>query len=137
MLIPNEGLNEWMLWAFDDSGVVQEDFVVDLFQNNYTPVYTSTGSNFTVATFPGYAQVAVPRSSFAAPTSTGGVGTIVSSVQPTWTCSGGSGQTVYGWYMRGATSGKVLGTQTFASPVNMVNGISVTLGAMTYQMGPF
>ena len=135
MLIPNEGLLLWLLWAFDDSDEVQEDFVLDLFQNNYTPVFTSTGANFTIATFVGYDQIALPRGSFSAPTAAAGVGTIVSSVSPTWNCTGGAGQLVYGWLMRGAESGKVLGCQTFPGAVNMVNGVEVTLGAMTWQMG--
>ena len=137
MLIPNEGLLLWLLWAFDDSGVSEEDFVLDLYANNFTPSYSSTGADFTIASFPGYSQVSLARTSFAYPTATGGVGTIVSSISPTWSCTGGSGQTVYGWLMRGASSGKVLGTQAFPSPPVMTSGISVTLGAMTWQMGQF
>lgn len=135
MVIPNEGLLLWLLWAFDDSGVVQEDFVVDLYQNNYTPEYTSTGANFTVANFPLYAQVALPRSSFGAPTASGGTGTIVSSVTPSWEGGASANQTVYGWYMRGASSGKVLAAQAFPAAPTVIQGLTVSLGPMTFQMG--
>jgi hypothetical protein len=135
VIVPNEGLLEWLFWAFDDSDEPQEDFVVDIFQNNFTPTYTSTGSDFTVASFPGYSQVALPRASFTTITAMSGVGTIVSTISPTWTCTGGSGQTVYGWYMRGASSGKVLGAQLFPTAPVLTNGISVSLGPMTWQMG--
>jgi len=116
MVIPNEGKALLATMCFAYPVPVTEDFVVDLYQNNYTPTDSSTASSFTVAAFTGYAQVAVARSTFGTPGIVANVAQITSSVSPLFTCTGGGGQTVYGWYMRGATSNKVYAAAAFDTP---------------------
>jgi hypothetical protein len=127
----------WTQWAVAPPGGTLEDFVYDLFSNNHTPAYTDSAADYTIASFTGYAQVAVARSTFAAATATGGIGTIVSSVAPQWTCSGGSAQTCYGWIMRGATSGKLLGVGQFATPRLLTAGTTENIGYATVETGQF
>lgn len=137
MVIPNVGLVLWLQWAFNNTVDPYEDFVIDLFQNNHTCAVTDTSGTYTAATFPGYSQVSIARSTFGSASGSGGIGTIISSVQPTWTCTGGTGQNCYGWFLRGATSGTLLACANFATARNMLPGTSETLGNYTQLMGQY
>lgn len=121
MVIPNEGkqliLDE--LFRLTSS---RESFVLDLFSSNTTVDDGSTGASFTVATFTGYAQVAISRGAFSPASVTGDVGEIEKTTAPTFTCTGGSAQTVYGWILRGATSGTLYAGQNFDTPRSMSPG---------------
>lgn len=127
MVIPNEGKILWDQWATgaDVSGL--EDYVFDLYQNSYTPVDGSSAANFLVASFPGYAQVPVARSTYGTPTIVSNVAYALSSVSPLWSCTSGGPQTVYGWYMRSASTGKVLAAAVFDVPWVMAAGATLTL----------
>lgn len=133
MIIPNEGKLLLIALCFA-AGASTEDFVVDLYQNNYTPVDSSTGSSFTVSSFTGYAQVAVARSTFGTATIVSNVANITSSVSPAYACSAGGGQLAYGWYVRGASSGKVYAAAAFSVAVNMAAGATLTLTPFTIQL---
>jgi hypothetical protein len=137
MVIPNSGKLLLIQMALGNPGAITEDFVVDLYSNNYTPVDSSVASNFTTAAFTGYAQASVPRSSFGAPTIVSNVANITSSATPQFACSGGGGQTVYGWYMRGATSGTVYAAQIFSAPLAMVPGLTLSLYPFTFESDTF
>lgn len=122
MVIPNEGKELWLYWALVTDGSDLEDFVLDLFQNDYTPDDDSTDSSFTVATFGGYAQLDLLRSEFSTPSIVSDVAESERAPAPEWTQTSGSAQTVYGWYLRGADSGIVLAAQRFDSPRTMATG---------------
>ena len=122
MVIPNEGkvlaLDRWL----DPDNTPGEDWVIRLFSNNYTPVAGSTLADFTEASFTGYAAVTLDPADFATATITSDVAYSTNSVTPTFTCTGGGGQTVYGWYAEGSTSGKVLAAQKFDAARVIVAG---------------
>ncbi len=134
IVIPNEGKTLLDEMSFADPSAITEDFVVDVYSNNYTPVNGSTGSDFTVATFTGYAQVSVPRASFGAAAIVANVAEITSSVIPTFSCSAGGGQTCYGWFMRGASSGKVYAAQLFSVARLLNAGASVLLNPFKLKL---
>lgn len=127
MVIPNEGKQLWLEWALPGDGTSFEDFEINLFSNDYTPVDGSTDSDFTAATFGGYAQVDAERADFGAPSISSNVAYSLLSFVPTFTQTSGSPQTVYGWWMRGATSGIVLAAQRFDTARVMAIGATETL----------
>lgn len=127
MVIPDEGKLKWLYWALDTDGSDLEDFVLDLYQNNYTPDDASTASSFTVSSFGGYAQVSLLRSAFGAPAITSHVAYSGVSTPPAFSCTSGGSQTAYGWYLRGATSDKVLAAAAFDVPRVMSPGATETL----------
>jgi len=137
MVIPNEGKLLWLYWALGTDGSDLEDFVVDLFSSNTTVVDASTATDFTIATFTGYAQVPVDRADFAAPSISSNVAIIDDSTFPVFTCTGGSPQTVYGWIMRGATSGDIVAGQNFDSPRVMNPGATESLDPFEFKFKTF
>lgn len=126
-ICPTEGLKIMLAGALDTTGIAGEDYVLDLYQNNYTPISSSTGSNFTISSFTGYAQVVLPASDFPTPTITGSAATTTNSTPGAFSCTGGSAQTAYGAVMRGATSGKVYAAALFDAPRSMSNGATETV----------
>lgn len=134
MVIPDEGKILWLEWALTGDGSAYESFVVGLYSNNYTPVADSTFGDFTIATFPGYDDVNLSRADFSAPDIVDDVAESTSDPTPTYSCTGGGGQLVYGWVMWGETSGKVLAAQEFAAPRNMTNGSSESLDPFTISL---
>lgn len=97
------------------------DLVVDLYQNDYTPVAASVVGSFTVATFSGYAQEALAG---------GAVNPAVdgdSRAFATWDevefthNGGGTSNSVYGYYVRDG-GGNLLWAERFdAAPIAMAN----------------
>lgn len=135
MVIPNEGKAAWLDDLF--GGVAPEDFLVDLFQSNTTVVNASTAADFTIATFTGYNQVALARAGFSAAAIVANVAVTTSAVAPTFLCTGGAAQTVYGWILRGDTTGLVYAGQNFDVPRVMSNGISQALDPFAIRLKTF
>ena len=136
MVIPDEGKVLWIESVFSTAGA-GEAFHVDLFSSNTTVGDSSTGADFTIATFTGYAQVSIARADFDPATITSHVAELTDPTYPTFTCSGGSPQTVYGWIMRGATSGKIYAGQNFDSPRVMAAGATEQLNPFTISFKTF
>ena len=131
MVIPDEGkilaLERWLA----PDVTTGEDWHVKLYVNNYTPDDSSTSSSFTESTATGYLQFVITESNWGTATITGHVAFCTSAVVPTYTCTGGSPQTIYGWYALGATTGKVLAAQKFDSPHTFGPGTTEVLNPPT------
>jgi hypothetical protein len=95
-----------------------------LFKNNFTPTPASILSAFTQADFTGYASVSL-ASQFGAQTKIVDGEYQINSGTYTFTWTGGSDQTVYGWYIDDGTDVKF--SQTFPSAILMTTGVSFTL----------
>lgn len=97
-----------------------EDYIVRLYQNSYSPDNTTVVGDFTEADFTNYTAKTLARSDWASPTT---VGTKAESSTTTqsWTC-GTTGNTVYGYYVVGSTSGVCLWAEEFAASRILVDG---------------
>jgi len=132
MVIPNEG-KQLILDELFRLTTSRESFVCDLFSSNTTVGNASTGADFTIATFTGYAQVSISRSGWNAATVVSNEGNISATTAPSFTCTGGSSQTVYGWILRGATSGKIYAGQNFDVARVMSAGATESLNPFTIK----
>lgn len=132
MVVPNEGKLK-MLDEIFRLTTSRESFVLDLFSNNETVDDASTGADFTIATFTGYAQVAIARGDFSAATIVSNEGTITKTAAPSFTCTAGSPQTVFGWILRGATSGIVYAGQNFDVSRSMAPGSTESIDPFTFK----
>lgn len=134
MIPPNEGKELLLYWMLSTAGGDLENFVCELFQNNYTVIETSVMADFTPATFPGYSPVGVGRADFLPVALVGNIATITLPSPPTYDCTGGGGQLCYGWFLYGATSEKVVFAQNFASARDMTTGASEILSPFTISL---
>jgi hypothetical protein len=77
-----------------------QDQSLRLFKNNLTPSDTDVAATNTVATFPGYANIALTGANWNAAAS----GSIAYNAQQTFTCSGVAIDDIYGYWLQQTTS---------------------------------
>ncbi len=99
-----------------------ENHILKLYQNNYTPVAASAPGSFTEATFTGYAARTLTRSTWNAAVTVSTKGeTSYGTTPQSWTC-GVTGNTIYGYWVEGSTSAKVLWAELFATSRVLATG---------------
>jgi len=89
---------------------------IALFTNNFIPTVDSVLADFTEATFPGYApqSISTPNAAFLNGTGRGEVDADLM----TWTATGASGETVFGYFIYDAAL-DVIWCERFNAPVPM------------------
>lgn len=118
LVIPNNGEGD-ALGNFVNKTAV-ENVVLKLFKSNTTPGETDTAATYTEADFTGYASVTLTGASW---TITEGAPGSAAYAQQTFTSSAGSqNQNVYGYFVVGATTGRIKWAERFSDgPYNIVN----------------
>ena len=119
----NEGELELLDKMLKDALSVDEAYILKLFQNNYTPADTTTSANMTAATFTNYAHKTLTRAGWSAATTnaSGKAESSYGTAPESWTC-GATGNTIYGYWVEGASSGKVLWAERFATARVLASG---------------
>lgn len=94
--------------------ITPEDLVVRLFMNDYTPVDASVLSDFTQATFTGYAQVTTVPATWVITTPGDVIGTypIIEFISS----AGGQNQTIYGVYLATASTNVIIAAARYSAP---------------------
>ncbi len=108
-----------------------ENATLKLYSNNYTPAAGDTAGSYTEATFTGYSAKTLTSTqsggTWAVPAT---VSTVTSSTYgTTLTWSPTSSQTIYGYFVVGASSGILWWAELFASSKNLSNGDTLNLTA--------
>lgn len=99
-----------------------EAFILKLFSNNVTPDSTFVVGSLVEATFTNYVAMTLARGSWNNAVNVSGVAQSSYAANPqTWTC-GATGQTIYGYWIQGATSGTCLWAERFAVSRVLANG---------------
>jgi hypothetical protein len=112
LVISNAGEVDLLDKMLKDALLVDEDYILRLYKNDYTPLSTSTTSDFTEANFTNYVAKTLTRASWSAASTVSNRAETSYSKQ-TWTC-GTTGNTIYGYYLVGATSGTLLWAEKFS-----------------------
>lgn len=136
-IVPNEG--EVKLITDLLNGGTLENWTLKLFKTNVTPAETDTSASYTVADFTNYTSKTLTRSvnngvtwntvASGSPTGSWSAEASVAESayqQQSWTC-GATGNTIYGYWIEGATSAKVLLAEAFASSRVLANGDTLNL----------
>lgn len=102
--------NEAQVKALDDwlSTTTPEAQTLKLFTNNHTPAIGDTASDYTEAATAGYVAKSLARATWNGASVSGGLTTKTYPIQ-TFTFTGNI--TIYGYYIVGASSGKVYGAE--------------------------
>ena len=115
IIVPNEGELELLDKMLKDALDTDENYVLKLFQNDYTPEGNTTSADFSEADFTNYVSKTLTRANFgAASLNVSNEAETQYASELSWTC-GSTGNTVYGYYVLGVTSLKVLWTERFAA----------------------
>ncbi len=124
IIVPNVGELKLAMWAIKDT-TTPENLVLKIYSNDYTPVATSIASNFTEATFTGYSSKTLTRSSWSDAITDAAGKASMSYAEQSWSVS--SSQTVYGYYVVGATSGVLIWAERFDGPRPLNNGDTIRI----------
>lgn len=101
----------------------EENLVLKLYSNNYTPVDDSEAGDFTEATFTNYVAKTLTNASWDSATTSDGVASVQYGSIQTWTA--GSSETIYGYYVVGATSGNLYWAERFAQAQALTSGVTL------------
>ncbi len=138
MLIPNEG--EIQLLTDLLGGGSLENWTLKLYSSNTTPAETDTAASYTECNFTGYSGTSgtltrsIGAGTWSSPTSNSSntVNSESADAKSTYgssakSYSATSAQTVYGYIIVGATSGKLIAAEKFGSSISLVNPSTLTL----------
>lgn len=121
LVVPNAGELELLDKMLKDALSSDEDYILKLFQNDYTPDQTTASGSLTEANFTNYAAVTLTRAGWnQAVTISNKAESSYGSAAQSWTC-GASGNTIYGYYVANP-SGTVLWAERFAVSRVLANG---------------
>lgn len=113
--VPQEGELQLLDKMLRDTLSTDEIYLLKLYKNDVTPGDADTNATYTEATFTAYYSRSLTRANWniSATNGTKAESSYGSSPE-SWTC-GASGNTIYGYWVEGQASSKVLWAERFAS----------------------
>lgn len=106
-----------------------ENWTLKLFSNNVTPAEADTAGSYTEATFTNYVSKTITSSqsgsTWAVPTTSSGTTSATYNTAFSW--SAGSSQTIYGYFVVGATSGTLIYAEAFGAGKPLVSGDTLNI----------
>lgn len=124
MVAPDEGKVKLLAWLLTPDGETAPDLTLRLFSNDYTPDNDSEAGDFTESTFGGYSAIAILRSQMGPPAIVGHVAYTTRSTVPVFSCTSGSAQDCWGWYLTDDDDDTVVLAQRFDHLRTMAPGAS-------------
>ena len=91
---------------------VDENYTLNLFNNNHIITQDSVSADFTACIFTNYVAKTLTRANWNAATTISNEAVSEYSLPLDWTC-GATGDTIYGYWVEGATSGITLWAERF------------------------
>lgn len=123
LVVPTEGELELLDKMLKDALSSDENYILKLFNSSITPSGTTSSGSFAgvTATFTNYSHKTLTRAGWNAATISSGTAVADYGTTQSWTC-GATTDTVYGYWIEGATSNKVLWAERFTTARTMGNG---------------
>jgi hypothetical protein len=127
LVIANVGECELLDKMLKDALSTDENYTLKLFKSNTTPSASSVAGDFSEADFTGYSAKTLTRAGWNAATTVSGKAKSVYGTTQSWTC-GATGNTIYGYYIVGATSGTLFWAERFsaAKTLNDTDVLNIT-----------
>lgn len=123
LVVPDEGEIQLLQKMLKHALSTDETYILKLYRVDYTPISTTAKTSFTEANFTNYAARTLTRalwSNAVMNASSAGEASYGSSPQ-SWTC-GTTGNTIYGYWVEGTTSTKVLWAERFTTSRVLASG---------------
>lgn len=128
LVVPIEGELQLLAKMLQVALSVNEDYILKLYKNDYAPAANTSKTSFTEANFTNYAARTLTRANWSTGVINGGNASELSygTTPQSWTC-GTTGNTVFGYWIEGATSTKVLWAERFSTSRTLVNSDIINL----------
>ncbi len=122
LMVPRQGELELLDKMLKDALSTDEDYILKLFKNNYTPDQDDDNSSFTEANFTAYAARTLTRALWnAAQVNSTKAESSYGTAPESWTC-GVTGNTIYGYWVEGVVDNDVLWSEKFATARVLADG---------------
>lgn len=123
LVVPDEGELQLLQKMLKVALSTDETYILKLYKVDYTPISTTAKTSFTEANFTGYAARTLTRANWSAGIVNGSSAAESSygTTPQSWTC-GTTGNTVYGYWVEGATSTKVLWAERLSTSRVLASG---------------
>ncbi len=122
LMVPRQGELELLDKMLKDTLSTDEDYILLLYKNDYTPDQDDDTTSFTEATFTDYFARTLTRDTWnAAQVATTKAETSYGAAPESWTC-GASGNTIFGYWVEAAADGDVLWSERFATSRVLADG---------------
>jgi hypothetical protein len=123
LIVPQEGELQLLQKMLKLALSTDEVYILKLYRTDVTPNSSTSRTSFTEANFTGYAARTLTRANWSAGVINGSNAAEMSygTTPQSWTC-GATGNTIYGYWVEGATSTKVLWAERFATSRVLANG---------------
>jgi hypothetical protein len=120
LLISDEGVLELLDKCLKDALSVNENYSLRLFKVNKTPDHLDIAADYTAieANFTGYAAKTLTRAGWGAATIVSNAASTTYGTVQSWTAAS-TGNIIYGYFVLGSTSGKLLWCEKFGTPRSM------------------
>jgi len=128
LVVPNVGELVFLSRLLAPSGA--ENYTLKLFASAHVPAAGDVEATLDAieASFTGYTAKTLLPGSWGAPAVVGGIASSTYSGAPqTWTNGGAAPQTIYGYYVVGATSGTLFWEEAFSTPRTLNQGDTLNL----------
>lgn len=122
LMVPRQGELELLDKMLKDALSTNEDYILKLFKNDYTPDQDDAVGSFTEATFTDYLARTLFRSSWnSAQVSTTKAESSYGQAPESWTC-GAAGNTIFGYWVEGTADSDILWSERFATSRVLADG---------------
>ncbi len=125
LVLPNEGLADWLLWMIKDTAGGLPDLVFSLFVNDIEPDQDTTLADLEGASFGGFNELVMSRSDWVSPTVVDDLAVSQWGAVPTaWTVTADP-QTVYGWFAYNFGPMRLMICERFDEPRDLNTGDTI------------
>jgi len=122
LVVPNSGELRMLNLMLKEALTSNEDQILKLYKTDVTPDQESIPGSFTEADFTGYAARTLSRATWnSSVTVSNKAESSYGSTPQSWTC-GTTGNTVYGYWVEGSTSGTCLWAEKFTTARVLASG---------------
>jgi hypothetical protein len=115
LVTPDLGEIELFNKMLKNALVVDETYTLRLYRNDVTPTKDTVAADFTATTFTGYSEQILTRANWSDAVTNPDDKAESAYPQLSWTC-GTTGDTIYGYWVIGSSSGVCLWAERFNSP---------------------
>lgn len=122
LVVPNQGELRMLDIMLKLALSTNENYILKLFRNDYTPAAADAPGSFTEANFTNYVAKTLTRTLWnSSVTVSGKAESSYGTTPQSWTC-GASGNTIYGYWVEGSSSAKVFWAERFSTSRVLASG---------------
>jgi hypothetical protein len=127
LVLPNEGLTDWLDWMIRNTGSDAPDLILSLFVNDLVPDQGTVLADMTAASFGGFSERNLTRSGWTVPVIVSDEGVSTWGITPIVWNATTSSEVLYGWFAYQFATMRLMVAERFDVPRPVSAGDVVSL----------